>query len=87
MTQEKEREVVRYGWGGEVSAKGWTCKELDIEQKAENQWWIAAKVESEPCLKSWQKNERIVEDRKGEGRKQQYERNAFTQKTNLQEAE
>lgn len=37
MAQEK-REAVRYGQGGEVGTEGWTCKELDIEQKAENQW-------------------------------------------------
>lgn len=40
MAQEKEREKsgseVWMGRGG--GAKGWTCKELDIEQKAENQW-------------------------------------------------
>ncbi len=29
---------MRYGEGGEVGIEGWTCKELDTELKAENQW-------------------------------------------------
>lgn len=36
--KREKRKLVMYGRGGKVATEGWTCKESDIEQKAENQW-------------------------------------------------